>query len=236
MTMTSFHSPSSTISCLQRSPSIHEQEVAVSLVSLFNQEFSVPPSPTMDDAINQQEVPRDIDIEHPSLVEDRPLSRISDSSSGSSIVAQPPTIVSTASSNGVDKPIVVAPPPPTIVSPERKISPRKKRSSTSKRDPRVSFEEMKRVMRVYGPIKCLRNRTPKDSGKITKVLSVKRKFYRWFPDFHERFELQPGNWYKPRIGHEMEMKYRENLRTKDQVFLAAKRVSSKKNSNKINKV
>ena len=234
--MTSFHSPSSTISCLQRSPSIHEQEVAVSLVSLFNQEVSVPPSPTMDDAINQQEVPRDIDIEHPSLVEDRPLSRISDSSSGSSIDAQPPTIVSTASSNGVDKPIVVAPPPPTIVSPERKISPRKKRSSTSKRDPRVSFEEMKRVMRVYGPIKCLRNRTPKDSGKITKVLSVKRKFYRWFPDFHERFELQPGNWYKPRIGHEMEMKYRENLRTKDQVFLAAKRVSSKKNSNKINKV
>ena len=227
--MTSSHSPSSTIS---RSPSIHEQEVAISLVSLFNQELS--PSPTMDDAINQEEVPQD--IEHPSLVEDRPLSRISDSSSGSSIVAQLPTIVSTASSNGVDKPIVVAPPPPTIVSPERKISPRKKRSSTSKRDPRVSFEEMKRVMRVYGPIKCLRNRTPKDSGKVTKVLSVKRKFYRWFPDFHERFELQPGNWYKPRIGHEMEMKYREDLRTKDQAFLAAKRVSSKKNSNKINKV
>ena len=232
--MTSSHSPSSTISCLQRSPSIHETEVAISLVSLFNQEYSVPPSPTMDDAINQEEVPQD--IEHPSLVEDRPLSRISDSSSGSSIVAQLPTIVSTASSNGVDKPIVVAPPPPTIVSPERKISPRKKRSSTSKRDPRVSFEEMKRVMRVYGPIKCLRNRTPKDSGKVTKVLSVKRKFYRWFPDFHERFELQPGNWYKPRIGHEMEMKYREDLRTKDQAFLAAKRVSSKKNSNKINKV
>jgi len=130
---------------------------------------------------------------------------------------------------------VVAPPPPTIVSPERKIQP-KKRSSSSKRDPRVSFEEMKRVMRVYGPIKCLRNRTPKDSGKVTKVLSVKRKFYRWFPDFHERFELQPGNWYKPRIGHEMEMKYREDLRTKDQAFLAAKRVSSKKISNKIIKV
>ena len=231
--MTSSHSPSSTISCLQRSPSIHEQEVAISLVSLFNQEYNVPPSPTMDDAINQEEVPRD--IEHTSLVEDRPLSRISDSSSGSSIVAQLPTIVSTASSNGVNSTIVVAPPPPTIVSPERKIQP-KKRSTSSKRDPRVSFEEMKRVMRVYGPIKCLRNRTPKDSGKVTKVLSVKRKFYRWFPDFHERFELQPGNWYKPRIGHEMEMKYREDLRTIDQAFLAAKRVSSKKNSNKINKV
>ena len=186
----------------------------------------------MDDAtITQEEVP--LDIERPPLVEDRLLSRISDSSSGSSIVAQPPTIVtSTVSSNCTGSPIVVVPPPPTIVSP--KIPP-KKRSSTSKRDPRVSFEEMKRVMRVYGPIKCLRNRTPKDSGKVTKVLSVKRKFYRWFPDFHERFELQPGNWYKPRIGHEMEMKYREDLRTKDQTFLAVKRVSSK-NSNKINKV
>merc|ERR1719272_6873 len=81
-----------------------------------------------------------------------------------------------------------------------------KRKSESKRDPAISFEEMKRLMRVYGPTKCLRNRTPKDSGKHTKNASVKRKFYRWFPDFHERFVIQfPGEWYKPKIGHGKEM-------------------------------
>ena len=101
--------------------------------------------------------------------------------------------------------------------------PMKKRTVVKHKDPKVSFEEMKRLMRVYGPTKCLRNRTPKESGKSTKVLSVKRKFYRWFPDFHIRFALQAGGWYKPKIGHEEEMKYREDLRNKDQGILAAKR-------------
>lgn len=113
-------------------------------------------------------------------------------------------------------------------TPNKRLPPKKrvmKRQNGCKRkDPRVSFEEMKRLMRVYGPTKCLRNRTPIESGKCTKILSVKRKFYRWFPDFHKRFELQPcGAWYKPIIGHEAEMKYREDLRTKDQELLAAKR-------------
>lgn len=57
---------------------------------------------------------------------------------------------------------------------------------------------------------------------------MKRKFYRWFPDFNERFVLQtPGMWYKPKIGHEEEMKYREAMRKKDQEMLAAKRIAAK---------
>mmetsp|Transcript_1759 Transcript_1759/g.3773 ORF Transcript_1759/g.3773 Transcript_1759/m.3773 type:complete len:191 (-) Transcript_1759:104-676(-) len=119
-----------------------------------------------------------------------------------------------------------------------KLPPKKRvaKRNESKRDPKVSFEEMKRLMRVYGPTKCLRNRTPKESGKCTKILSVKRKFYRWFPDFHERFVLQnPGAWYKPKIGHEEEMTYREDLRNADQEILAAKR-NAGKNSSRIEQV
>mmetsp|Transcript_13159 Transcript_13159/g.27003 ORF Transcript_13159/g.27003 Transcript_13159/m.27003 type:complete len:157 (+) Transcript_13159:156-626(+) len=48
-----------------------------------------------------------------------------------------------------------------------------------KRDTSVTFDEMKRLMRVYGPIKCQRVRTPKDSGKYAKPESIRRKFYRW---------------------------------------------------------
>eukprot|EP00585_Thalassiosira_rotula_P012733 CAMPEP_0196129624 /NCGR_PEP_ID=MMETSP0910-20130528/246_1 /TAXON_ID=49265 /ORGANISM="Thalassiosira rotula, Strain GSO102" /LENGTH=208 /DNA_ID=CAMNT_0041388757 /DNA_START=99 /DNA_END=725 /DNA_ORIENTATION=- len=108
-----------------------------------------------------------------------------------------------------------------------------KRASESKRDPAISFEEMKRLMRVYGPTKCLRNRTPKESGKYTKNASVKRKFYRWFPDFHKRFVLQsPGEWYKPKIGHAEEMAFRETLRKKDQMILTAKRNAKKQGTSK----
>ena len=116
-----------------------------------------------------------------------------------------------------------------------KLPPKKRRIvkyKQSNREAKVSFEEMKRLMRVYGPTKCLRNRTPKESGKSTKVLSIKRKFYRWFPDFNQRFVLQSGGWYKPLIGHEEEMKYREELRRKDQELLAGKRTSKKNASSK----
>mmetsp|Transcript_6823 Transcript_6823/g.10728 ORF Transcript_6823/g.10728 Transcript_6823/m.10728 type:complete len:209 (-) Transcript_6823:93-719(-) len=130
-----------------------------------------------------------------------------------------------------------------IAVPQRQISkgklplPKKnrlaKRTSESKRDPAISFEEMKRLMRVYGPTKCLRNRTPKESGKYAKNASVKRKFYRWFPDFHERFVLQTqGEWYKPKIGHAEEMAFRETLRKKDQVILTAKRNAKKLGTSK----
>jgi len=102
---------------------------------------------------------------------------------------------------------------------------RKKREST-KRQPRINYEEMKRLMRVYGPTKCLRYRKSKLQGN-TNALSVKRKFYRWFPDIEERFEKTDLGWYKPRIGHEAEMKYREELRRKDQKLLTSKRSATR---------
>lgn len=94
-----------------------------------------------------------------------------------------------------------------------------------KRDTAISFDEMKRLMRVYGSLKCLRNRTPKDSGKTVKLESIKRKFYRWFPDFEDRFEKSPEGWYQPKLGHEHEMRYREEMRRQDQQLLVKKRNS-----------
>ncbi len=104
-----------------------------------------------------------------------------------------------------------------------------KSKATKKCNPAVSYEEMTRLMRVYGPTKCLRNRTPKESGKGTKIPSIKRKFYRWFPDFHERFRLvAPGGWYVPEIGHEREMEFREELRREDQMLLSEKRSAKRR--------
>ena len=74
-------------------------------------------------------------------------------------------------------------PSPTATTSEKKQIASKKRSSIKynmkqkdpKRDTTVSFDEMTRLMRVYGSLKCLRNRTPKDSGKTVKLDSIKRK-------------------------------------------------------------
>jgi len=125
-------------------------------------------------------------------------------------------------------------PSPNGPAPKTKEVVAKKRGSSSKynvkakdpkRDTAISFDEMKRLMRVYGSLKCLRNRTPKDSGKTVKLESIKRKFYRWFPDFEERFEKTPEGWYQPKIGHEHEMRYREEMRRQDQQILVKKRNS-----------
>ena len=125
-------------------------------------------------------------------------------------------------------------PSPNGPAPKTKEVVAKKRGSSTKynmkpkdpkRDTSVSFDEMKRLMRVYGSLKCLRNRTPKDSGKTVKLESIKRKFYRWFPDFEERFEKTPEGWYQPKIGHEQEMRYREEMRRQDQQILVKKRNS-----------
>lgn len=109
-----------------------------------------------------------------------------------------------------------------------KLETKPKTESKLKYSKAVPYEEMKRLMRVYGPAKCLRNRTPKESGKAAKAQSVRRKFYRWFPDFHERFEIRAGGWYMPKIGHEEEMRLREELRKRDQVVLAMKRYSKRR--------
>lgn len=97
-------------------------------------------------------------------------------------------------------------------------------------DGSVPFEEMKRLMRVYGSLKCLRNRTPQESGKTVKLDSIKRKFYRWFPDFEERFEKTPDGWYQPKLGHEHEMRYREEMRRQDQQILVKKRNSGRESN------
>ncbi len=77
---------------------------------------------------------------------------------------------------------------------------------------------------MYGPIKCLRNRNSSVRlGPNTKDTSIKRKFYRWFPDFNERFEITDGGWFMPKYGHEQEMKYREAMRKSDQQILIKKR-------------
>lgn len=52
----------------------------------------------------------------------------------------------------------------------------------SRGDRGVPFEEMRRLMRIYGPVKCCRKRQGGNAGGAeipTKVDSVKRKFYRW---------------------------------------------------------
>mmetsp|Transcript_28746 Transcript_28746/g.52463 ORF Transcript_28746/g.52463 Transcript_28746/m.52463 type:complete len:103 (-) Transcript_28746:123-431(-) len=92
---------------------------------------------------------------------------------------------------------------------------------------------MSRLMRVYGPKKCLRNRTTKESGKIVKPESIRRKFYRWFPDFNERFVKTSDGWFKPKAGHQQEMTYREELRKQDKIILLAKKKMCRrpKNSN-----
>jgi len=110
-------------------------------------------------------------------------------------------------------------------SPRALSPPPKKQGNRGKYNKRVhpvSFDEMKRLMRVYGPIKCLRNRnSPTRPG--SKDTSIKRKFYRWFPDFNERFEITEGGWFMPKYGHEHEMKYREAMRKSDQQVLIKKR-------------
>jgi len=130
----------------------------------------------------------------------------------------------------------------TVIAAKKKAAPKKARSTSAKynvkpKDPRrdtsVPFDEMKRLMRVYGSLKCLRNRTPVDSGKAAKIDSVKRKFYRWFPDLEERFVRTPEGWFRPTIGHEEEMWYREAMRKSDQDSLVKKR-NSRRSSTKHN--
>ena len=85
---------------------------------------------------------------------------------------------------------------------------------------------------MYGPLKCLRNRTPVDSGRTAKPDSIKRKFYRWFPDLDERFVRTPEGWFKPIAGHEEEMQRREELRKIDQEDLVRKRNEKRQSSSK----
>ena len=71
---------------------------------------------------------------------------------------------------------------------KKKAKPNLKRPS-KKPDRGVPFEEMRRLMDVYGSTKCLHKRqSPKGDDGNAKVDSAKRKFYRWFLDLDEWFE------------------------------------------------
>jgi hypothetical protein len=98
----------------------------------------------------------------------------------------------------------------------------------------VPFKEMQRLMTEYGPIITPRKRKIKDKSDETKegVLkaeSVKRKFYRWFPDFEDRFVKNPdGFTYRPKVGHDNEKAYRLAMRNMDQEILNHKRKVGRK--------
>jgi len=112
---------------------------------------------------------------------------------------------------------------------------KRQRPKVPKRDTSVSLEEMKRLMRVYGPVKVLRNRGTTGTEQSVKPDSIRRKFYRWFPDFNERFAKTPEGWYVPKAGHEHEMEYREAMRKMDQEVLIRKRSATKRFNTKARK-
>ena len=109
------------------------------------------------------------------------------------------------------------------VSGDRSVAKRGKKAS-------VSFPEMLRLMNTYGSVKCLRNHHKKKGDDINNAKddSVRRKFYRWFPDLDERFERNHEGLYHPKLGHELEVDYRERMRKLDGEVLAAKRTGSRK--------
>jgi hypothetical protein len=116
--------------------------------------------------------------------------------------------------------------PPPVTRPYRR-----NKTYTTHRTTRhyVSFEEMIRLMNEYGPLMAARKRKIKDNpdesgkGRPAKVESIKRKFYRWFPDFEQRFVSNSDGTYAPRVGHLNEKSYRAAMRIVDQDMLNHKR-------------
>ena len=116
---------------------------------------------------------------------------------------------------------------------DTKKQPRSRATKRAKRTDRgVAFDEMLRLMRIYGSVKCLRKRqTPDEGGETytkTKIESIKRKFYRWFPDLDERFTKDENGMYWPNCGHEGEILYREEMRKLDGEILITKRVTCRR--------
>eukprot|EP00581_Thalassiosira_minuscula_P007132 CAMPEP_0183702966 /NCGR_PEP_ID=MMETSP0737-20130205/891_1 /TAXON_ID=385413 /ORGANISM="Thalassiosira miniscula, Strain CCMP1093" /LENGTH=310 /DNA_ID=CAMNT_0025929657 /DNA_START=125 /DNA_END=1057 /DNA_ORIENTATION=- len=103
-----------------------------------------------------------------------------------------------------------------------------KKTAIKRADRGVPFDEMRRLMKVYGSLKCLRKRQAAGGAENAKIDSVKRKFYRWFPDLEERFEKDKDGCYRPKLGHEAELLYREEMRAKDGKTTASKRVTCRK--------
>mmetsp|Transcript_11985 Transcript_11985/g.18445 ORF Transcript_11985/g.18445 Transcript_11985/m.18445 type:complete len:426 (-) Transcript_11985:145-1422(-) len=127
----------------------------------------------------------------------------------------------------------------TISTAQSNLKPSCVKKSTSVKKVRgrdaVPFEEMERLMNLYGSIKALRIRgAAKKKGSAEegdkkvplKKDSIKRKFYRWFPNFEERFTRDEDGHYQPVNGHEYEMKYRAEMRQKSMTVVVNKRSDS----------
>ncbi|KAK1739924.1 hypothetical protein QTG54_009683 [Skeletonema marinoi] len=127
----------------------------------------------------------------------------------------------------------------TISTAQSNLKPSCVKKSTSVKKVRgrdaVPFEEMERLMNLYGSIKALRIRgaakkkgSAKEGDKKVSVKkdSIKRKFYRWFPNFEERFTIDENGHYQPVNGHEYEMKYRAEMRQKSMTVVVNKRSDS----------
>mmetsp|Transcript_11986 Transcript_11986/g.18449 ORF Transcript_11986/g.18449 Transcript_11986/m.18449 type:complete len:417 (-) Transcript_11986:145-1395(-) len=127
----------------------------------------------------------------------------------------------------------------TISTAQSNLKPSCVKKSTSVKKVRgrdaVPFEEMERLMNLYGSIKALRIRgAAKKKGSAEegdkkvplKKDSIKRKFYRWFPNFEERFTIDENGHYQPVNGHEYEMKYRAEMRQKSMTVVVNKRSDS----------
>ena len=155
------------------------------------------------------------------------------------IVAVTQSTTLSSSSNNNNNNTLKKKTPPKKKSRKNNMKPKDTRRHTS-----ISFDEMCRLMRVYGSLKCLRNRTTtkttaKNNNNVEecssiKIDSTKRKFYRWFPDLDERFvrNLETGC-YEPKAGHVNEMAYRESMRMSDQNKLVMQRLNGRSSSNKV---
>jgi len=109
-----------------------------------------------------------------------------------------------------------------------KITIKGKRNIFRRTDRGVPFEEMCRLMEVYGSVKCLRKRLTPAGDENAKIDSVKRKFYRWFPNLDDRFDKDKNGHYQPKLGHEFETSYRKKMRSEDGEVLAKKRAACRK--------
>ncbi len=98
-------------------------------------------------------------------------------------------------------------------------------------------------MNVYGALTAVRNRGAKQPNKkdgesnnkcqVVKKDSIKRKFYRWFPDLDQRFSRTEDGKYQPIHGHEQEVKYRKEMREKSFESVAKKRARANQRNNYI---
>jgi hypothetical protein len=122
-----------------------------------------------------------------------------------------------------------------VTAPDNQVTRGKRLNKKTSRTVRkhVPFEEMQRLMIRYGPIKTSRKSKslPDQCGTAgnAKADSIRRKFYRWFPDFEERFvKNSDGLTFRPKAGHAEEVRYREAMRSKDKKALVYKRKIGRK--------